>query len=159
LFNIIILILSWPQWPPKGLRLSLFNLAISSEQNRWLMKYEWLQTSPDCKTKAAWLWEAETWTTLAKDGNLIRVNATHCVVSAPCPRTPHKLEPQEYTDESLISNVWYLPVVTCICWFKPKIINVNNYSGSISLNTIMKRKTEKKWARFGTNHIGNTTWN
>lgn len=40
-------------------------------------------TSPDCITKAAWLWEADTWTTCAGDGKLIRVNVTHCLVSGP----------------------------------------------------------------------------
>lgn len=59
------------------------------------MRYEQILTSPDCITKAAWLWEAETWTTCAGDGKLIRVNVTHSLVSGPWPRTPHKLEPHE----------------------------------------------------------------
>lgn len=52
-------------------------------------------TSPDCVTKAAWLCEAETWNTGEEEGKLIGLNDTHCVISEPWPRTPHKLEPQE----------------------------------------------------------------
>lgn len=90
------------------------------QQNVWSARVR--QTSPDWVTKAAWLWEAETWITGVEHGKLIRENATHCVVSGPWPRTPHKLEPQQYTSESLISNVWYLPLLICI-WRKYLWIN------------------------------------